>query len=54
MHIPITGEVNFIGSHLVGELVRDGYRVRVVRVVDNLSSGRIESIRHHPKSNGIS
>jgi UDP-glucose 4-epimerase len=44
MRIPVTDEVNFIGSHLVVRLVRDGYRVRVV---DNLSSGRIENIKHH-------
>lgn len=34
----------FISSHIVNRLVRDGYRVRVV---DNLSSGRLENIKHH-------
>uniref|UniRef100_A0A7J2U0X5 SDR family NAD(P)-dependent oxidoreductase n=1 Tax=Ignisphaera aggregans TaxID=334771 RepID=A0A7J2U0X5_9CREN len=44
MHILVTGGAGFIGSHLVDRLVRDGYRVRVV---DNLSSGRVENIKHH-------
>ncbi|MCC6056596.1 MAG: NAD-dependent epimerase/dehydratase family protein [Desulfurococcaceae archaeon] len=44
MKILVTGGAGFIGSHLVDRLVRDGYRVRVV---DNLSSGRLENIKHH-------
>jgi UDP-glucose 4-epimerase len=40
----------FIGSHLVDRLVIDGYRVRVV---DNLSSGRVENIKHHLESNSV-
>jgi UDP-glucose 4-epimerase len=43
MRVLVTG-AGFIGSHLVDRLVRDGYRVRVV---DNLSSGRVENIKHH-------
>jgi UDP-glucose 4-epimerase len=50
MRILVTGGAGFIGSHLVDRLVRDGYRVRVV---DNLSSGRIENIKHHLDVNSV-
>jgi UDP-glucose 4-epimerase len=44
LRVLVTGGAGFMGSHLVDRLVRDGYRVRVV---DNLSSGRVENIKHH-------
>jgi UDP-glucose 4-epimerase len=50
MRILVTGGAGFIGSHIVDRLVGDGYRVRVV---DNLSSGRVENIKHHLESNSI-
>jgi UDP-glucose 4-epimerase len=50
MRVLVTGGAGFIGSHLVDRLVRDGYRVRVV---DNLSSGRIENIKHHLDAGSI-
>jgi UDP-glucose 4-epimerase len=50
MKILVTGGAGFIGSHLVDRLVRDGYRVRVV---DNLSSGRLENIKHHLESRSV-
>ena len=50
MRILVTGGAGFIGSHLVDRLVRDGYRVRVV---DNLSSGRVENVKHHLESNSV-
>ncbi len=37
----VTGGAGFIGSHLVDALMRSGYEVRVI---DNLSQGRIENI----------
>jgi UDP-glucose 4-epimerase len=40
----VTGGAGFIGSHLVGRLVSDGWSVRVL---DNFSSGRMENIKHH-------
>lgn len=40
----VTGGASFIGSHLVDRLVERGAKVRVV---DNLSSGRMENIRGH-------
>jgi nucleoside-diphosphate-sugar epimerase len=40
----ITGGSSFIGSHLVDQLVERGARVKVV---DDLSSGRLENIRRH-------
>lgn len=40
----VTGGASFIGSHLVDALVEKGARVRVV---DNLSSGRVENIQNH-------
>src|SRR3989338_9017433 len=38
----VTGGASFIGSHLVEALLREGARVRVV---DDLSSGRIENLQ---------
>jgi len=40
----VTGGASFIGSHLVDALVERGAQVRVV---DNLSSGKIENIQRH-------
>src|SRR5437868_7194378 len=40
----VTGGASFIGSHLVDALLERGARVRVV---DDLSSGRLESIQSH-------
>ena len=39
----VTGGAGFIGSHLVDRLIGEGYRVRVI---DNLSTGRIENLKH--------
>jgi nucleoside-diphosphate-sugar epimerase len=46
----VTGGASFIGSHLVDALVERGAQVRVV---DNLSSGRISNIGDHVKNNRI-
>jgi nucleoside-diphosphate-sugar epimerase len=43
----VTGGASFIGSHLVDALVERGAKVRVV---DNLSSGRLDNIRSHVDS----
>ena len=43
-HALVTGGASFIGSHLVDALVARG---AAVRVVDNLSSGRLENIASH-------
>jgi len=40
----VTGGTSFIGSNLVHALVDAGARVRVV---DNLTSGKLENIKHH-------
>ncbi|MEM2045959.1 MAG: NAD-dependent epimerase/dehydratase family protein, partial [Candidatus Bathyarchaeia archaeon] len=40
----ITGGASFIGSHLTDALVERGARVRIV---DDLSSGKLENIQHH-------
>jgi UDP-glucose 4-epimerase len=40
----VTGGASFIGSHLVDALVERG---ATVRVVDNLSSGKLENIQRH-------
>ncbi|MDW8184426.1 MAG: SDR family NAD(P)-dependent oxidoreductase, partial [Anaerolineae bacterium] len=40
----VTGGASFIGSHLVDALVERGARVRIV---DDLSSGKLENIQHH-------
>ncbi|MDH7602185.1 MAG: SDR family oxidoreductase [Armatimonadota bacterium] len=41
MKVLVTGGAGFIGSHLVESLVRRGYEVRVM---DNLSTGKIENL----------
>lgn len=46
----VTGGCSFIGSHLTDALVARGARVRVV---DNLSSGRLENIGSHIKSGAV-
>lgn len=43
-HTLVTGGASFIGSHLVDALLARG---TAVRVVDNLSSGRLDNIRGH-------
>jgi len=40
----VTGGAGFIGSHLVDELIEDDLKVNVL---DNLSTGRLENVRHH-------
>jgi len=40
----VTGGAGFIGSHLVDRLVKEGFSVRVI---DNLSSGRLENLAQH-------
>jgi nucleoside-diphosphate-sugar epimerase len=43
----VTGGTGFIGSHLVDRLMKEGCEVVVL---DNLSSGRIENVKHHLNS----
>ncbi len=43
MKILITGGAGFIGSHLAERLLEEGHEVRVI---DNLSTGRLENIEH--------
>lgn len=50
MRILVTGGAGFIGSHVVDRLVNEGFRVRVV---DNLSSGRLANIKRHIESSAI-
>jgi UDP-glucose 4-epimerase len=40
----VTGGAGFIGSHMVDHLLDHGYRVRVI---DNLSGGRLANLAHH-------
>ena len=49
-HVLVTGGASFIGSHITDALVAHGVRVRVV---DNLSSGRLENIEQHIKRREI-
>jgi nucleoside-diphosphate-sugar epimerase len=46
----VTGGSSFIGSHLVDQLIAHGARVRVV---DDLSSGRLENLRAHLSSDKL-
>ncbi|AFK50598.1 NAD-dependent epimerase/dehydratase [Thermogladius calderae 1633] len=48
--ILVTGGAGFIGSHLVDRLVLEGFRVRVV---DNLSSGRLENLERHKGGSSV-
>ncbi len=43
MRILITGGAGFVGSHLADELLARGHRVHVL---DDLSTGAIDNIRH--------
>jgi len=43
----VTGGAGFIGSHLVDRLLDDGYSVTVV---DNMSCGYMENLKHHSGS----
>ena len=44
MKILVTGGAGYIGSHLVDALMAQGHELYVV---DNLSTGKIDNIRHH-------
>jgi len=46
----VTGGTSFIGSHLVDALLDRGAKVRIV---DNLSSGKLENIQPHLASGGV-
>ena len=48
--ILVTGGASFIGSHLTDALVDRGAKVRVV---DNLSSGRLANIKSHIESGQV-
>ncbi|MDH4143891.1 MAG: GDP-mannose 4,6-dehydratase, partial [Acidimicrobiia bacterium] len=43
MRVLVTGGAGYIGSHLVDQLLDNGYEVSVL---DNLSTGRIQNIEH--------
>ena len=46
----ITGGAGFIGSHLVDLLLKKNFKVRII---DNLSGGRLENIKHHKKNKNL-
>jgi len=50
MGILVTGGAGYIGSHLVNALMAQGHEVYVV---DNLSTGKIDNIRHHLGDEGF-
>jgi nucleoside-diphosphate-sugar epimerase len=43
-NVLVTGGASFIGSHLVDALLERGAKVRIV---DDLSSGKLENIQQH-------
>ena len=45
----VTGGAGFVGSHIVDRLVRKGFEVRVL---DDLSSGRLENLRRPLRNTG--
>jgi len=46
----VTGGASFIGSHIVDRLVNEGHDVRVI---DNLSTGKLENIADHFRSGKV-
>ncbi|PSN92181.1 hypothetical protein B9Q08_01680 [Candidatus Marsarchaeota G2 archaeon ECH_B_SAG-M15] len=50
MNILVAGGAGFIGSNLVDELLRRGFGVRVL---DDLSSGKLDNLRHHIDEKGF-
>jgi len=50
-NVLVTGGASFIGSHLVDALIKR--EAKYIRVVDNLSSGKLENIRKHLDSGRV-
>ncbi len=50
MNVLVTGGAGFIGSHVVDRLVKEGYKVKII---DNLTSGKIENIQKHLDSGSV-
>jgi UDP-glucose 4-epimerase len=46
----VTGGAGFIGSHIVDELMEEGFDVTVI---DNLDTGRLDNLAHHQNKKGF-
>ena len=51
MRALVTGGAGFIGSHIVDLLLSQGVEVRVL---DNLTGGRLENLEHHKNNSALS
>jgi UDP-glucose 4-epimerase len=50
-NVLVTGGAGFIGSHVVERLIKDDY---TVRIVDNLSTGKLANIHNHLNNPAVS
>ena len=53
MNILVTGGAGFIGSHIVEHLLQNPMEFNKIRILDNLSTGKIENIQSLLKNDNV-